>query len=106
MRFAYGYEEHTPENTISSGGCRQISRSKYRLFRLIMEQNLHISYQYISEEKLCRFDVLLNKQNIPLTTQLSSRFLRKIFLTNDTSRTIMISVEWLGRLAQLARASA
>lgn len=64
LRFVYGYEEHTPENTVDFFKRLQVA-FPFKIQTVQTDNGTEFTYKYISEEKLCPFDELLNKLNIP-----------------------------------------
>ena len=63
MRFVYGFEEHTPENTVKFLHTL-IKAFPFRIKTIQTDNGTEFTYKFISEEKECPFDTALKKLGI------------------------------------------
>lgn len=58
MRFVYGFEEHTPENSVKFLK-KLIKAFPFKIQTIQTDNGTEFTYKYISEEKICPFDKAL-----------------------------------------------
>ena len=63
MRFIYGFEEHTPENTVKFFEMLQ-KVFPFKIQTVQTDNGTEFAYKYISDDKECPFDTLLQKEEI------------------------------------------
>ena len=63
MRFIYGFEEHTPENTVKFFEMLQ-KVFPFKIQTVQTDSGTEFTYKYISDDKECPFDTLLQKEEI------------------------------------------
>jgi transposase InsO family protein len=63
FRFVFGYEEHTPENSVDF--LRRVQEAfPFKLQTVQTDNGTEFTYKYISDEKVCPFDAALAAQGI------------------------------------------
>lgn len=63
MRFEYGFEEHTPENTVRF--FKMLEKAfPFKIQKVQTDNGTEFTYKYISEEKECPFDRYLREKQI------------------------------------------
>lgn len=60
MRFVYGFEEHTPENSVKFLKML-IKAFPFKIQTIQTDNGTEFTYKYISEERICPFDKSLEK---------------------------------------------
>lgn len=63
MRFVYGFEEHTPENSVKFLAML-IKVFPFKIQTIQTDNGTEFTYKYISEERICPFDKALEKLGI------------------------------------------
>ena len=63
MRFVYGFEEHTPENSVRFL-LMVIKAFPFRIKTIQTDNGTEFTYKYISDENICPFDKALQKLGI------------------------------------------
>lgn len=63
LRFVYGFEEHTPENSVKFLGMLRKAFS-FRIQTIQTDNGTEFTYKYISEETVCPFDRALEEAEI------------------------------------------
>jgi len=63
VRFIYGFEEHTPANSVRFLKMLQ-KVFPFKIQAIQTDNGTEIIYKYINEETLCPFEVVLNKAGI------------------------------------------
>lgn len=63
MRFVYGFEEHTPENSVRFLAML-IKAFPFRIKTIQTDNGTEFTYKYISDENICPFDKALQKLGI------------------------------------------
>ena len=63
MRFVYGFEEHTPENSVKFL-LMVIKAFPFRIKTIQTDNGTEFTYKYISDENICPFDKALQKLGI------------------------------------------
>lgn len=63
MRFVYGFEEHTPENSVRFLKMLQ-EAFPFKIQVIQTDNGTEFTYKYISDDKLCPFDIALEKAGI------------------------------------------
>ena len=63
MRFVYGFEEHTPENSVKFLAML-VKAFPFKIQTIQTDNGTEFTYKYISEERICPFDKALAKLNI------------------------------------------
>lgn len=63
MRFVYGFEEHTPENSVRFLAML-IKAFSFRIETIQTDNGTEFTYKYISDENICPFDKALQKLGI------------------------------------------
>ena len=63
MRFVYGFEEHTPENSVKFLKML-IKAFPFKIQTIQTDNGTEFTYKYISEERICPFDKSLEKLRI------------------------------------------
>ena len=63
MRFVYGFEEHTPENSVKFLGML-IQAFPFKIQTIQTDNGTEFTYKYISETEECPFDTALKKAGI------------------------------------------
>lgn len=63
MRFVYGFEEHTPENSVKFLKMLQTAFA-FKIQTVQTDNGTEFTYKYISEDTLCPFDTALEKAGI------------------------------------------
>lgn len=63
MRFVYGFEEHTPENSVKFLKML-IEAFPFKIQTIQTDNGTEFTYKYISEERVCPFDKALEKLRI------------------------------------------
>jgi transposase InsO family protein len=63
MRFVYGYEEHTPENSVDFLK-RLLKAFPFKIQTIQTDNGIEFTYKYISDETPCPFDTALEKAGI------------------------------------------
>jgi transposase InsO family protein len=63
MRFIYGFEEHTPENTVKFLAM-VIKAFPFKIQTIQTDNGTEFTYKYISDERICPFDKALMKLGI------------------------------------------
>ena len=63
VRFIYGFEEHTPENTVKFFKMLQ-KVFPFKIQTIQTDNGSEFTYKYISETEKCPFDVALEKAGI------------------------------------------
>lgn len=63
MRFVYGFEEHTPENSVKFLAM-VIKAFPFKIQTIQTDNGTEFTYKYISDDKICPFDKALNKLGI------------------------------------------
>lgn len=59
MRFVYGFEEHTPENSVKFLKML-IKEFPFKIKTIQTDNGIEFTYKYISDDKICPFDKALN----------------------------------------------
>lgn len=63
MRYVYGFEEHTPENSVKF--LKKLTKEfPFKIQTIQTDNGTEFTYKYISEDRLCPFDKALNKLGI------------------------------------------
>ena len=62
-RFIYGFEEHTPENTVKFFEMLE-KAFPFKIQTIQTDNGMEFTYKYISENKRCPFDIALEKAGI------------------------------------------
>ena len=63
MRYVYGFEEHTPENSVKF--LKKLTKAfPFKIQTIQTDNGTEFTYKYISEDRLCPFDKALNKLGI------------------------------------------
>lgn len=63
MRFVYGFEEHTPENSVKFLAML-VKAFPFKIQTIQTDNGTEFTYKYISEVRICPFDKALAKLNI------------------------------------------
>lgn len=63
IRFVYGYEEHTPENSVDFLK-RLVKVFPFKIKTIQTDNGVEFTYKYISDEKICPFDTALEELGI------------------------------------------
>ena len=63
MRFVYGFEEHTPENTVRFLAM-VIKAFPFKIKTIQTDNGTQFTYKFISDERISPFDKVLNKLGI------------------------------------------
>ena len=63
MRFVYGFEEHTPENSVKFLAML-IKAFPFKIKTIQTDNGIEITYKYISDDKICPFDKALKRLGI------------------------------------------
>lgn len=63
MRFVYGFEEHTPENSVKFLAL-VIKAFPFKIKTVQTDNGTEFTYKFISEDKICPFDKALAKRGI------------------------------------------
>lgn len=63
MRFVYGFEEHTPENSVKFLKML-IKEFPFKIKMIQTDNGIEFTYKYISDDKICPFDKALKKLGI------------------------------------------
>lgn len=61
VRFIWGYEEHTPENSVDFLN-RLIKEFPFKIKTIQTDNGIEFTYKYISDETPCPFDIAFEKQ--------------------------------------------
>lgn len=64
IRFIYGFEEHTPENTVEFFKLLE-EAFPFRIQKVQTDNGTEFTYKYISDHTVCPFDDYLNSRGIP-----------------------------------------
>lgn len=63
IRFVYGFEEHTPENSVKF--LKMLKEAfPFKIQTIQTDNGIEFTYKYISDEKTCPFDIALQKMGI------------------------------------------
>ena len=63
IRFIYGFDEHTPENTVKF--FRMLQKVfPFKIQTIQTDNGTEFTYKYISEDKECPFDTVLRKAGV------------------------------------------
>ena len=63
VRFIYGFEEHTPENTVKF--FKMLKKAfTFKIQTIQTDNGTEFTYKYISDDKECPFDTVLKAENI------------------------------------------
>ena len=63
FRFVYGFEEHTPENSVKFLKML-IKAFPFKIQTIQTDNGVEFTYKYISDERVCPFDIALQKLGI------------------------------------------
>ena len=63
MRFVYGFEEHTPENSVKFLAML-IKAFPFKSKTIQTDNGIEFTYKYISDDKICPFDKALKRLGI------------------------------------------